>query len=358
MRVLHVLRQLNPGGIECWLNILIRNWSGPGAPEFHFALEERDFGLLAESFRRAGAKLHFCDPPRELVKATRSFSNLLCSAGPFEVVHCHNHHASAFHLALALRHGVNVRISHSHADFRFQRASNSRKAYQAASQWLLKHLANIKLAVGRGAARDLFGTAASSAQIIPCGADLLPLLSAVRNPDPLRFTLVHVGRLVPEKNQAFLIHILKHLLSKEPAARLWLVGEGPCRASLEALASRLGIARQVEFCGVRNDIPAILAKADAFVFPSYSEGLGLAALEAQVAGLPTLLASHLPKELDLFPASCRRLALNLPLDQWVSSLLEMRSLPILSSSKRSAMLAGSPFSIEANIRALRQIYAS
>jgi len=358
MRVLHVLRQLNPGGIECWLERLIRNWRGGGSPEFHFALEEQDFGVLADNFRRLGSKLHFCHPPKQVSSATHSFSNLLANEGPFDVVHCHNHHASAFHLALAAHHRVKVRISHGHADFRSQATSRSRHIYQSASRWLLRRLASAKLAVGHGAALDLFGAEASSAQIVPCGVEFSPLLSANRNPDCDCFTLVHVGRIVPEKNQAFLLKLLKQLRKKEPSARLWLVGEGPYRADLENLAFELGIAKHVEFLGARSDIPAILAKADAFVFPSLAEGLGIAAIEAQIAGLPVLLAAHLPQELDVIPASCKRLALDLPLEQWVNSLLEMRNRPTLSAFERSEILSRSTFSIEANIQALSQIYAS
>jgi glycosyltransferase involved in cell wall biosynthesis len=114
----------------------------------------------------------------------------------------------------------------------------------------------------------------------------------------------------------------------------------------------------VRFFGNRFDLPALLAAADICVFPSLCEGLGLAAIEAQAAGLPTLLARHLPVELDLLPQLTRRLALDLPLSQWVNSILEMRMMPHLDSNERQQALQESPFSIEANIRVLSQIYAN
>ncbi len=359
MKVLHVLRQFNPGGIECWLDRLVRGWSQPRSPEFHFALEEEDFGSLAPGLIRLGARMHYAPAPRHSSTSASSFAHLLKAAGPFDAIHCHNHHASAFHLAIAASAGVAVRIAHSHADFRFsgEKRSLARSLYRVASQTLLKGLANVKLAVSRGAALDLFGRVDRQVGMLPCGADLSGLLSVDRTPDPSRFTLVHVGRMVPEKNHDFLLHVFRQVYEREPRSRLWLVGDGPSRRSIERLASTLGISRAVHFWGAIDDIPSVLAGADVFVFPSLSEGLGLAAIEAQIAGVPVLMAEHLPAELDLFPSACRRLAIDLPIQHWVNSLLELKEIATVPLNVRREVLATSPYSIENNIERLKHIYA-
>ncbi len=359
MKVLHVLRQLNPGGIECWLDRLLRAWPEQTRPEFHFALEEEDFGSLAPGLLALGARLHFCPPPRKLAAASVAFSRLLRVEGPFDVVHCHNHHASAFHLALAALYGVRVRISQSHADFRRQCVSRLllRRCYEKSARILIRGTATVKLAVGNGAAAYLFGAGSPEIRLLPCGTDFRPLLEIQPNRDPVRFTLIHVGRLVPEKNHEFLLRLTANLVEQDVSTRLWLVGDGPLRAHLESLVRSLGLDSHVQFWGNRTDIPALLGDADLFVFPSHSEGLGLAALEAQAAGLPTVLADHLPPELDLLPKLSRRLALDLPISHWVKSILEMRSIPNLDSKERREALLDSPYSIEANIRSLSEIYA-
>ncbi len=222
---------------------------------------------------------------------------------------------------------------------------------------MLHSLANVKIAVSSGAAADLFGQYSDAVQLLPCGTNFGPLLDAQSRPDVSRFTLIHVGRLVPEKNHHFLLHLTAELIGHHPSTRLWLVGDGPLRAQLESLAQSLGIQSHVSFYGNRTDIPHLLASADLFVFPSLSEGLGLAALEAQAAGLPTLLASHLPQELNLLPALTRRLALDLPITEWVNFILEMRTMPHLDRLQRQRALLDSPYSIESNLRSLSQIYA-
>ena len=65
-----------------------------------------------------------------------------------------------------------------------------------------------------------------------------------------------------------------------------LVGDGPERRRLQALAHELGIAERVAFLGFREDVPRLLESADVVVLPSLAEGLPLAVLEAMAAGTP------------------------------------------------------------------------
>ncbi|WP_031500635.1 glycosyltransferase [Bryobacter aggregatus] len=360
MKVLHVLRQLNRGGIECWLERLLAAWPREHRPAFHLALEEQDFGSLAPRLQALGATLHYCPPPRQAARAASSLMGLLADHGPFSVMHCHNHHASVFNLGLAAQMGVPLRISQAHADFRSRQAGDSiaRRCYLQAARIALRAIANGKLAVSAGAAADLFGAAATQAERLPCGIDFQPYFDSTAQPDSSRFTLIHVGRFVPEKNHSFLLDLTAALVAKEPETQLWLVGDGPLRSSLEEQASRLGIANRIHFWGSRGEVADLLKAADVFVFPSFSEGLGLAAIEAQAAGLPVVLASHLPAELDVFPQLCQRLALDVPLEQWVRSILNSRELKRIEDSCRLSKLSQSEFSIHANVHALRRIYAS
>jgi glycosyltransferase involved in cell wall biosynthesis len=74
-------------------------------------------------------------------------------------------------------------------------------------------------------------------------------------------------------------------------ARLRLVGDGPARPAVEALAASLGLAGDVDFLGERDDLPALLAGADVFLLPSASESFGLAALESLASGVPVVASN-------------------------------------------------------------------
>jgi glycosyltransferase involved in cell wall biosynthesis len=95
-----------------------------------------------------------------------------------------------------------------------------------------------------------------------------------------------VGRLVAQKNFALLLRAFARM--KRPGDRLTLIGEGPRRASLEALAAQLGIAADVDMPGHCNPLYATFADADAFVLSSDYEGLGVVVVEALAAGVPII----------------------------------------------------------------------
>lgn len=358
MKVLHVLRHLNPGGIECWLDRLLRRWPAENRPEFHFALELAEKGSLADGLKALGAYMHHVPTPSDVRGSTRAWKRLLAEAGPFDVVHSHIHHASVIPLAWAKAAGVPVRIAHSHADLRCRPASILRQSYFSMARKLLPCFASRRIAVSRQAACDLFGEESSATDLFPCGSDLEPLLAIEREGQPGRFTVAHVGRFVPEKNHEFVLKVFAGLYRQDPCARLLLVGDGPLREQMESLAVHLGIGSVTEFAGSTLQVPHLLARADLFLFPSISEGLGLAAIEAQAAGLPVVMADHLPPELDLFPSHIRRLALQLPVELWMNAIREMRSLPSLSTAARRSKLECSLFTIDSNISKLQEIYAS
>jgi N-acetyl-alpha-D-glucosaminyl L-malate synthase BshA len=75
---------------------------------------------------------------------------------------------------------------------------------------------------------------------------------------------------------------------REVPAVLLMVGEGPERASAQALARRLGVHDRVKFLGRHDRIEEIMSLADVFLLPSELESFGLSALEAMAAGVPVV----------------------------------------------------------------------
>lgn len=97
-----------------------------------------------------------------------------------------------------------------------------------------------------------------------------------------------VGNLYPVKGHQYLLQAMLVVLRQYPRTTLILVGRGDLEASLKDQTKQLGIEEQVQFLGVRQDIPKLLAIMSIFVMPSLSEGLSLALLEAMVAGRPVV----------------------------------------------------------------------
>lgn len=105
-----------------------------------------------------------------------------------------------------------------------------------------------------------------------------------------RPVLAHVGRLSKIKNQTVLLDVLAGL----PEAHLVLVGAGEEQRELEQKAVRLQVAGRVHMVGEVAHQHAIdlIAASDVFVFPSLSESMGLAVIEAMMCGTP-IVASHI-----------------------------------------------------------------
>ncbi len=96
--------------------------------------------------------------------------------------------------------------------------------------------------------------------------------------------VVAVGRLVAQKHHDLALRAVAAV----PNAGLLVVGEGPLRLELAALADSLGIAGRVRFAGGRSDARQLIAAADALLLSSRWEGLPLVVLEALAAGTPVV----------------------------------------------------------------------
>ena len=109
-----------------------------------------------------------------------------------------------------------------------------------------------------------------------------------------RRTVLFLSRLDPKKNVESLLQAIAALKALQGEPVLLMAGDGdPAHvASLKTLAASLGIDQSVIWLGHVEGArkAAVLAAADVFVLPSFSENFGLAAAEAMLAGLPCVLA--------------------------------------------------------------------
>ena len=103
-------------------------------------------------------------------------------------------------------------------------------------------------------------------------------------------TIICVGRLSPEKGQAGLLRAFAKVRPSHPELELRLVGDGPERGTLEALAEELGISGAVTFAGrlPEEETLAEIARSDLLVLPSFMEGLPIVLMEAMAVGVPVI----------------------------------------------------------------------
>lgn len=107
--------------------------------------------------------------------------------------------------------------------------------------------------------------------------------------------VIFAGRLLPNKNVSLLLTAVSLLIPDHPGLRCLIIGEGPERARLEALARRLALTQHVEFRTFlpdHDEVIALMKRSKVFVLPSVREGFGLAVVEANACGLPVVTIDH------------------------------------------------------------------
>lgn len=291
MKALHVINSLVAGGAERSLADLLPRLSEGGLECRILALDSRG-DVFSEGLRRAGVEVFFSRPggaspysPARLPalrKAIRDF-------GP-DLVHAHL--GPAQHWAWAVLESLSEEerrplVITEHAVWNRRMALPllrplERRIYGGAASIV---------AVSEGVAASLvtwLGLESSAIEVIPNGIDPARFEGAAPDAELRAWAgdrplLLMVGRLVEAKDHVTALRMLGRLPSRFALA---LVGEGPERARIEALATELGLWDRLRLLGTRTDVPSLLAAADFYLQTSSHEGFGIAAVEAMAAGLP------------------------------------------------------------------------
>ena len=295
------------GGIESLLCRLLANMDQTGlqidlvaarAEDSVFTLPLEQAGIRVREL--SGSKLRWFSNCRQFDRLLREQQ--------YDAVHLNVFQGlQLVYLWLAQRAGVPVRIAHSHASgLRRSPLRPAKLLLHSLGKGLFGHCATRRWACSGAAAAFLFS---AESHRLPNGLDTLQYRFDANTRKRIRaqlgledqFVIGSVGRLAPEKNQLFLLDTLAALLPQRPESVLLLVGDGPQRQALQRRAEALGINGHVLFYGVSDRVQELLWAMDAFAFPSLSEGLGMAAVEAQAAGLPVICSQHIPDEARVTP---------------------------------------------------------
>jgi glycosyltransferase involved in cell wall biosynthesis len=125
---------------------------------------------------------------------------------------------------------------------------------------------------------------ADRVHLIPNGVDT-NLFVPVAKREAARHTILYVGRLSPEKNLSAIVEAAAKLAGRFDVA-LRFIGDGPMRAALGEHAESLGVAAEFTPVVEHRRLPAIVARADVFVLPSFTEGHPKVLLEAMSCAVP------------------------------------------------------------------------
>lgn len=143
------------------------------------------------------------------------------------------------------------------------------------------------------------------------------------------FVIGHIGRFSYVKNHEFIISVFEKAVERNDKCFLLLVGSGELQKRIVKKLIKDGYEGRYIILSHRADIPQILAIIDAFVFPSYYEGFGIAPLEAQASGCKCIISDGVPKDI-VVSERCSQLSLNDGVTMWCDAVFNetIKGIPI------------------------------
>jgi glycosyltransferase involved in cell wall biosynthesis len=299
IRVCEFVGNMNGGGVEAVVMNYFQHVDRSKV-QFDFVVTDSSTIVPRDEMEALGARVFTVPAYTQLSQFQKASHELFSTHPEWRIVHSHMNALSVFPLREAARAGVPVRIAHSHS------TSGKGEFVRNMVKSILRTQANKypteRFACTEHAGRWLFGKAPFEVVPNPVDFPRYAFDPAARRqtreawglPEGV-LTIGHVGRWASQKNQIFLLRVLKVILDGGMDAWLVLVGDGPDRPAIEGEAERLGVSGRLVTPGYMDSARAYSA-FDVFVFPSRYEGLGMATMEAQAAGLPCIVSDAVPRE--------------------------------------------------------------
>lgn len=243
--------------------------------------------------------------------------------GRYDVVH-DNSLMITYPLMFFAKRRIPIRILHSHS-VRLGETEKTERRNRRFMPLLLKTV-NVHFACSSNAAKSMFGS--ESYTLIPnaINPDKYKYNSIVR--DEMRKnecasdkTIIGtVGRLTDAKNPFFAFDVLNSILKKRSDAEYWWVGSGILDEEAYAYVDKLPTKKQIKLLGTREDVERLYQAMDLFFLPSKCEGFGLSCLEAQCVGLPCVVSTEFPQEVDI-TGNVEFVSLDKGVDYWAETIL-------------------------------------
>lgn len=326
-RMVHIVGNLAPGGMGSFLMNLYRNIDRSKV-QFDFIVMGEKAVNYHEEARELGANIYkVTGLSRNPIRYFAEIRSII-RKNKYDAVFRHTDVATvAIDLLAATMGGAKVRIPHSHS------TDSKYLTLHKMLRPILVKLSTDYYACSKPAAAWMYGKKIYNGnryKIVKNGIDLDSYKFDPNTRESKRKQLEidkdtllvgHVGNFVYAKNHLFLLEIFEQVLKLNDDAKLLLAGDGELRNDIEKRIDELGIRNKVLLLGMRNDIPELLQAMDVYLFPSVYEGLPVALVEAQAAGLPCVISDTIAMESKI-TNHIQEYSLDLSAKEWAVKVVE------------------------------------
>lgn len=331
MKVLQIGLSFNPGGVESFVMNYYRQLTTKGI-QFDFVSMFPKLAYEKEIKQLGGKVFHISN----VKKAPSRYANelrVIIESGDYDVVHVNMlSAANIIPLRVAHKCGVKKIVAHSHNS---SSPGILRNLMHLWNKRYIEQYATDYFACSKLAGRWMFKRGLMEGERFHIIKNALCIDQFYHNQDVRnrirkelgikdKFVIGHVGRFEEQKNHEFLIKIFREIVSRDENSVLLLVGDGELEEQIRKDVTKFALEDKVSFLGVRNDVNRIWQAIDVFVLPSLFEGLPIVAVEAQAAGVASVLADTITKEVQLMN-NVEFLSLSEPVEVWAECVITKRN---------------------------------
>ena len=251
-----------------------------------------------------GARFYKLPPYQKLPQYIRELKKHL-KENQYLIVHSHLNTLSVFPLFVAWMSRVPVRIAHNHS------VPAGKEIGRDTLKMFLRLFAKVfptdYFACSEKAGRWMFGNKAFDSGrvfVLKNATDFSRFRPTYEKTEALKkklglkdkFVVGHIGRFTYAKNHNFLLDVFSKISAKRENAILLLVGDGELHQAIIDGIKEKGLDGKVVFAGQVSNPELYYSLADVIVIPSIFEGLSLATIESQIAGVPSVVSDAIPEE--------------------------------------------------------------
>lgn len=313
-----------------------------------------------EKFKNRGANvISMPSRKRQLLKYMFRL-NTLMKRNQYDVIHVHGSSSlMGIELKFAQKNHIKKRIAHS------RNTKNDHKILNFILKPMFYSSYNIALACGEDAGKAVFK---KNFTVFHNGKDLKKFEFDKNVREQIRkeleikeetIAIGHIGVFNEQKNHKFIVEICRELKECKLDFKMFLIGEGENRKTIEKMVENNGLKENVKFLGIINDMNKLLNGMDLMLLPSLFEGVPNVAIEWQANGLKSLVSNNVTKEckvcelIDFISIKNE--------EEWKDKILKFEKSTIETRKQFSKMgckaLKENNFEIKRNTLLLEQIYS-
>lgn len=313
IRVLQIVGRMDRGGIENFIMNIYRNIDREKV-QFDFLAHYGREAAFNDEIRKLGGQIYEMPAIRDethvyywrIFKYRAALKRFFKQHNEYSIVHGQMTNTASIYMPIAKKYGVKTRIAHSHNSH--GKVGLLGFVTNVLKKPVFKYVTDM-FACSESAAYYFFPHKYVDAGKVTIVHNAIDAKMYRYNPEKRavmrkefnvegKLVIGCVGRFRTEKNQAFLLEVVKEAIELNPDAVLLFAGDGPLEDDVKQKAHEMNLEQYCIFLGMRSDVPDVMQAMDVLAMPSLFEGLPVTGIEAQASGLSVVASTGVTDEMN------------------------------------------------------------